>query len=37
MQERHDQINMKWLIFVVFYEDMLYFSIKASFGGYQIK
>jgi hypothetical protein len=37
MREYSDQINLEWFIFIVLYEDMLYYSIKALSGGHQIK
>jgi hypothetical protein len=33
MQEYSDQVNMEWFIFVMLYEDLLYFSINVSSGG----
>jgi len=37
MPEGNDQVSMEWIVFVVLYEDLLYISIKASYGGRQIK
>jgi hypothetical protein len=37
MRERSDQINLEWFIFIVLYENMLYFSVKVSSSGRQIK
>jgi hypothetical protein len=34
MQEHSDQTSLECFIFVVMYEDMLYYSIKVSFGGH---
>jgi hypothetical protein len=34
MQEHNDQISLDWIIFIVLYEDKLYFSIKTLYGGH---
>jgi hypothetical protein len=34
MREHSDQVSLEWFIFIVSCEDMLYYSIKALFGGH---